>query len=68
MWAGLSVNQPLTIDKIFNTNDLYNHRCSICNRYYETIMDRTFVRHGIPHRFKNICFYCCNILEKAFLI
>lgn len=68
MWAGLSVQQPLTIDKIFNTDNLYDHRCSICNRYYETIMDRTFIRHGIPHRFKNICFYCCNILEKAFLI
>jgi len=43
MWAGLSVQQPLSINQIYNTNDLYNHRCSICNRYYETIMDRTFV-------------------------
>ena len=68
MWAGLSVQQHLSANQIFNSADLYNHRCSICNRYYETIMDRTFVRHGIPHRFKNICFYCCNILEKAFLI
>ena len=67
MWAGLSVKPiPLTSTQIFNTSDLYNHRCSICNRYFCSIMDRTFTKYGIPHQFKNICFYCNHILEKAF--
>ena len=68
MWAGLSL-QPATLpsSKIFNSADLCNNRCSICNRFFDTLIDRTFTNYGILHRFKNICFNCNHILEKAFL-
>lgn len=50
-----------------NNNPVPLHRCSICYRYYESMLDRVYRRSGVPYHFNHICLLCNDILQKAFM-
>ena len=63
MWAGGSIQSPVINWQQYTQNK----PCTICNRYYEFLINRMFASYGILHKFKDICYYCNQKLEKGFL-